>query len=395
MEGHIHKRVRVDGAGKSHVLWYVILELERGVNGRRRQKWHGGFATRKDAEAARAKLVNEINTGLYLPSNGATLGAWIEDNWLPMMSTQVKSSTWSSYSANMKRHVLPAIGGVKFKSLTAGHLDKLYAALGNGSSATGAHLSPKTIRYIHTTLHKCLSDAVAAGMMQSNPADRSHPPKPKASQNTEIKVWTPPQLSAFLNAARHDRLYAAFHLLAMTGMRRGEVLGLRWDDIDVAKARLAIRRGLISVNYNLEFSTPKTHQARVVDLDPTTLAHLATHRDNQASEKTAWGAGYLHSDQVFTREDGSLVHPESLSDRFEVLQHRIDLPVLRLHDLRHTHASIALSIGIPVKVISERLGHETPAFTLKQYAHVLPGMQAEAAVLVASLITSKIQEKPA
>jgi integrase len=175
----------------------------------------------------------------------------------------------------------------------------------------------------------------------------------------------------------------------MTGMRRGEVLGLRWHDIDLSTGRIAIRHTLVSIAYEIQDSTPKTHQARVVDLDPGTIEHLRAHRSRQAVQQEDWGAGYEESDLVFRREDGSPIHPDSFTQAFDAEVRRSGLPRIRLHDLRHTHATNALRAGIPVKVISERLGHENPAFTMKQYAHVLPGMQAEAAALIAALVAGR------
>ena len=172
----------------------------------------------------------------------------------------------------------------------------------------------------------------------------------------------------------------------MTGMRRGEVLGIRWQDLDFDAARLAVRHTITAVGYEVHESTPKSHQARTIDLDPGTIQQLKDHRQRQPDEKAAWGPSYQDSNLVFRREDGSPVHPQLFSQQFERIMRNSDLPKIRLHDVRHTHATIALRAGVPVKVISERLGHEDPAFTMKQYAHVIPGMQAEAALLIAELV---------
>jgi integrase len=388
MDGHIHKRVRTTKEGRQTTTWYVVVELERGSDGRRRQKWHGGFRTRKEAEAARAKLVNEINSGVYVAPGRTTLGDWVEASWLPTMRTQVKPSTWDSYMRNLRLHVLPRLGGRLLQQMTPTVLNNLYADLMESGRKNGrpGGLSAKTVRYVHTTLHKVLADAVDAGMIPNNPADRARPPKPKVGPQTEMRCWNAEQLAKFLVHVDGHRLQAAFHLAAMTGMRRGEVLGLRWQDIDFEASRLAIRHTLVSVGYRLQDSTPKTHQARVVDLDGGTLDLLRMHRARQEAERDAWGPDFQENDLVFRREDGSPVHPDSFTQAFDAEVRRCALPRIRLHDLRHSHATIALRAGVPVKVISERLGHENPAFTLKQYAHVIPGMQAEAAALIASQV---------
>ena len=201
-----------------------------------------------------------------------------------------------------------------------------------------------------------------------------------------MQFWAPGELREFLGSVRGSRLEAAWHLAAMTGMRRGEILGLRWRDVDLDACRLAIRQTILSIAYEVTVSTPKTHQARTVDLDEATVAQLRAHAERQQLERAAWGAGYVDNDLVFCRENGEPSHPDTFTQSFERAIAKTALPKIRLHDLRHTHATIALRAGVQVKVISERLGHESPAFTLKQYAHVLPGMQAEAAAEIARLV---------
>lgn len=389
MQGHIHKRVRATKDGRQTTTWYVVVDLSRGPNGRGRQKWHGGFRTRREAEVARAKLANEMHSGLYVEPSKVTLQEWVDSSWLPTMRSQVKPSTWDSYMRNLRLHVLPVLGHRTLQQLTPIALNGLYAELmasGKQTRADGG-LAPKTVRYVHATVHKVLADAVGAGLLQTNPADRARPPKPRAGRQREMQVWTVAQLAEFLAHLDGHQLHTAFHLAAMTGMRRGEVLGLRWNDVDLTAGRVAVRHTLVSVAYEVQSSTPKTHQARVVDLDPGTIEQLRAHRTRQTAQREAWGAGYRESDLVFRRQDGSPIHPDSFTQAFDAEVRRSGLPRIRLHDLRHTHATIALRAGIPVKVMSERLGHENPAFTMKQYAHVLPGMQAEAAVLIAALVT--------
>lgn len=172
----------------------------------------------------------------------------------------------------------------------------------------------------------------------------------------------------------------------MTGMRRGEVLGLRWSDVDLDAARISVRQAVVSVAYAILESTPKAHQARVIDLDEVTVEQLRLHRQRQQLEREDWGTEYASWDLVVAKENGEPIHPDSFSQAFERLVKNAGLRRIRLHDLRHTHATLAVKAGVPVKVISERLGHESPAFTLKQYAHVMPGMQAEAASEIADLV---------
>jgi integrase len=385
MRGHIHKRVRTNAAGKKTVRWYVVVDVGLDGGGRRRQKWHGGFATRREAEVERARIVNELHTGGYVSPQRATLAEWVRQSWLPMTKTRVKPSTYDSYRSNMETHVLPALGGQALPALTAPMLNTLYADLLNHGGDRGP-LAPKTVRYIHTIVHKALADAVDAGILGANLAERAKPPRPNRGRARTIECWEPSELAAFLESVEGTRLEPAWRLAAMTGMRRGEVLGLRWRDVDLDQSRIAVRNAIVSVAYQILESSPKSHQARVIDLDPGTTAMLRRHRDRQTNEREELGAEYDDRDLVICAEDGSPIHPQSVSQAFDRAVARADVRKIRLHDLRHTHATIAVRAGVPVKVISERLGHESPAFTLKQYAHVMPGMQAEAAKLIAAVV---------
>jgi integrase len=385
MQGHIHKRVRTDRHGKETTRWYVVLDLGFDEDGRRRQKWHGGFRTRREAEAARAQLVNDVNNGAYVIPGRTTLSEWIRDSWLRMTEPRVKPTTFHSYRQNLELHVIPVLGQKRLQQLTPPMLTGLYGRLAQASEERRG-LSAKTISYIHSTLHKVLSDAVDSGLLIKNVAAAAKPPRPNRRATDGIQAWEPNELARFLQAVRGSRLEAIWRLSAMTGMRRGEVLGLRWCDVDLDRARLSVRQALVAVGYEVVHSTPKSHGARVIDLDAETVNQLRAHREGQTKERAEWGNDYRNQDLVVAKENGEPIHPHTFSQTFERLIEKHCLRKIRLHDLRHTHATLALKAGVPVKVISERLGHESPAFTLKQYAHVIPGMQAEAAAQVAAMI---------
>lgn len=382
MSGHVHKRVRTTESGKETTLWYVVVDVGVGSDGRRRQKWHGGFKTRREAEAARAKIVNDLNTGSYVQPDRTALAEWVRDSWLPMIQTRIKPSTFDSYRRNMELHVLPALGHRPLQQLTAPMLNALYAGLMTHERA----LSAKTVSYIHTTVHKALADAVDADVLPRNVGERAKPPRPSRRSTNGIDAWQPDELSSFLEHVRGNRLEAIWRLAAMTGMRRGEILGLRWSNLDLKAARLSVRHAVVAIAYATIESTPKSHNARVIDLDRDTVEQLQAHRRRQQQERDEWGSDYQDGDLVVAKENGEPIHPHTFSQSFKRLVRNAGLRPIRLHDLRHTHATLALKAGVPVKVVTERLGHESPAFTLKQYAHVLPGMQAEAAMKVAELV---------
>jgi len=385
MQGHIHKRTRTTKNGKETTRWYVVVDVGIDTDGRRRQKWHGGFCTRREAEVARAKLVNDLHTGSYVVPGRVTLAEWVRECWLPVTEARVKPSTFDSYRRNIETHVLPALGTKPLQQLTPPMLSALYVKLAKGEEGRKP-LSAKTINYIHTTIHKVLEDAVDAGLVARNVADRAKPPRPTRRSMNGIQAWEPHELARFLDCVRRTRLEAIWRLAAMTGMRRGEILGLRWTDLDLGAARLSVRHAVVAVAYATVESTPKSHDARVIDLDHETVEQLQEHRRRQQKERNEWGTDYQDRDLVVAKENGEPIHPHTFSQSFERLVKNAGLRTIRLHDLRHTHATLALKAGVPVKVMSERLGHESPAFTLKQYAHVIPGMQAEAAAQIARLV---------
>jgi len=385
MQGHIHKRVRTDRHGKETVRWYVVIDRGFDHGGRRRQKWHGGFRTRHEAEAVQAKLVTDVNTGSCVAPSRTTVGDWITDSWLPMTEPRVEPSTFFSYKRNLEIHLLPALGSKLLQQLTPPMLTVLYANLAAGSESRRP-LSAKTISYIHSTVHKVLADAIDVGLLGRNVAASAKPPRPARRATDGINAWEPNELTAFLAEVRGSRLEAIWRLSAMTGMRRGEILGLRLSDLDLDRSRLSVRQAIVSVGYEIVHSTPKSHSARVIDLHAETVDQLRAHRTRQEAERGEWGAEFQDHDLVVAKENGEPIHPHTFSQAFERLIEEANLRRIRLHDLRHTHATLALKAGVPVNVISEWLGHESPAFTLKQYAHVIPAMQAEAAAQVAAMI---------
>ncbi len=316
------------------------------------------------------------------PLDTPTLTSFVRDEWLPSMRGRLKASTWDSYRRNMDLHILPVLGRSRIGELTPRQLNALYGRLLERGRRNGAGgLSPTTVRYIHVILHGALADATDLGLVAENPASRAKPPRLCPSSH-ETSVWCADDLHRFLRSIADEPLYPAVHLAALTGMRRGEILGLRWGDLDLPNRRLVVRHTLVSIAYEVHESTPKTHRPRQVDLDEGTAQTLAQHQ----ATLIANGRGVGFSDLVFTDEAGARLHPDLFTQRFDRLVARSGLRRIRLHDLRHTHATLGLAAGVPVRVMSERLGHASPEFTMRQYQHVLPGMQAAAAQQIADLL---------
>jgi integrase len=278
------------------------------------------------------------------------------------------------------RRVTERIGGRRLQSLTPAMLNRLYGELGE-------HLAPRTVRGVHTVLRQALADAVAWQRLPRNPADHAKPPSIASVGEMPPRTWSARQLDDFLAHVRDDRLSAAWRVLAMTGLRRGELLGLHWDAVDLDTGRLAITQTLIEGKGAPRFSEPKTKRGRrSVALDPGTVDALREHRERQLDERLDWGPAYQDHELVFCREDGTPIWPRTFSRFFDHHVHDAELPKIRLHDLRHTHATLALHAGVHPKVVSERLGHSTVAITLDIYSHAVPAMQADAAAKVAALV---------
>ncbi len=195
-----------------------------------------------------------------------------------------------------------------------------------------------------------------------------------------MRVWSPDELTQFLASIDGNRNEALFRLLAMTGMRRGEVVALRWSDVDIAHRRLTVNQSVSVIGGEEIVDAPKTRRSRrVIDLDPETVSLLKQHRARQRELFLMVGVAATASDRVFTNELGDPLRPASVGQAFRRLVDAAGVPVIRLHDLRHTHASHLLMAGVNVKVVSDRLGHASVSFTLDTYGHVMPGQQAEAA----------------
>ncbi|MEX1092674.1 MAG: site-specific integrase [Acidimicrobiia bacterium] len=386
MRGHVHKRIRTCKNGRKSILWYVIVELPSTADGKRRQKWHGGFETKKAAEAVRARLVHELTTGFYVEPSTMRFDEWLLDHWLPVVKTRVKPTTYQAYKSAITHHIGPELGGIQLGKLTSQMIVRLYQRLLEvGNVRTGTGLSPASVRGVHVIIRKSLGDALDAGLIPRNPAEKAKAPRP-GSLEDGLRYWTPPELKRFLELIEGHRLQAALHLLAMTGARRGEIAGLRWIDVDLEGARITIRQSLNAVGGEIYISSPKSDRGRTVDLDRGTVDVLRRHRDLQL----ACGERFLNRPGgegfVFRARDGSRIDPRSLSAAFRWVADQSNLPRIRLHDLRHSHASIAVKAGVPIGVISERLGHASPEFTLHRYAHVMPGMQRDAADRIARAV---------
>ncbi len=368
----------------------VVVELDRDpLTGKRRQRWHSGYRTKRLAEDALTAMADSVNKGTYVAKSKQSLTAYVEE-WLRAIEPTVRPSTHYSYARNLRLHVLPYLGTTTLHAVDAGMLNGLYATLlasGRRDHEAGG-LSPRSVRYVHTIAHRAFKDAVKWGRLARNPADAADPPRASSSGRPESVTWTAEQLRTFLAGTRDNRHGTAYLVLATTGLRRGEALGLRWRDLDLAAGRAAIRQTVIAVRHTPMLGTPKTAKGRrTITLDKGTVAALREHRKAQAVERLRMGSGWVDHDLVFAHIDGAMLHPERFTRSFSDAVKRSGLPTIRLHDLRHGWATMALSAGVHPKVVQERLGHANIGVTLDTYSHVTGSLHDDAAEQVAALFS--------
>ncbi len=366
------------------------------ATGDRRQIKRRGFTRERDAYTALRRSLGRVEEGRHVDHSRLTVGAYLR-GWLEGLA--VKPTTLSNYRVNVHTHLIPTttkdgrsrpgLGGLRLQQLTAEHLDTLYRWLERQGRKDGQGLAPKSVRHVHTTIRKALQDATQRGYVIRNVADLAHPPTQRqARSRSEQAVWGPTQLRAFLDAAGEDRLYAAMLLLATTGMRRGEVAGLRWSILDLDAGQLRVRFTTTMVGSDVvDQDSAKTDAGeRTIALDPVTVTALRDHRRAQLEERLAAGELWTDSGRVFTDEIGRPIRPDVLLRRLKAFAKAADLPAVTVHQVRHSYATAALRAGVPAEVLSKRLGHSSVAITLDIYRHVQEGEDAAAAALAAGAI---------
>lgn len=376
MKGHIRKH---------RDSWAIIVELPRDPQtGKRRQKWVTLKGTRTDAEKKLAELLHQVNTGSFSrPGKKLTvenfLTQWLND----YAAINVRPLTKQSYEHWIRKQINPAIGTLLLSRLQPSHLQTFYRkALETGRIDGKGGLSRSSVVHIHRILHDALSYAVQCGLLSRNVADTVKPPR---ACHKEMRTLDSVGVSRLLEASKDTIYYHIFHLAVFTGMRRSELLGLRWRDVDLDMATVSVVQTLHCLGKGkVIFQEPKSSKGkRQIALSPAAVIALREHRQQQELERLDCllkGAPVVYDDLVFSNSDGSPLLPNSVTHAFIKTVRRLGLREVRFHDLRHTHASLMLKQGIHPKIVSERLGHATIGITLDTYSHVTPGLQEAAAL---------------
>jgi integrase len=381
MRGHVARR------GDS---WAWMFDVGPDpATGKRRRRSRSGYKTQREATAAMRTAMRATETGTVEPGEVPTVAAYI-DEWLARRRASLRLSTWESYRDVLEGRVVPRLGALRLDRVTATHVAEMLVDLtehGGRAARRGPGLSAKSVKYTLSVLNFVLKDATKRGVIARNPAE--HVDRPRVTKQ-EMRWWSADEARAFLEAAAGDRYVALWTLALTTGMRRGELLGLKWPDIDLEAGRLAVRRTLVTVAYQIRWSEPKTAASRrVVALDPGTVAALRAHRARQLEERLAVGSGYLDQELVFAAVAGEPLHPDTVTKHFDRLVARAGVPRIRLHDTRHTAATLMLEAGVPLKAVTERLGHSSTQITSDLYQHVGETMQEEAAAKLGAALLER------
>jgi integrase len=359
------------------------------VDGRRVERGEGPFRRKADAEEWLAGQLQLQREGRPVVPGKVTVGDLLDD-WLASCQPRVSPNTWEEYERHARLRLRPHLGHHRVTELRPGHIAVMLNELRHPEAnlhrgMKGRRLSETTLQHVHDTLNAALAYGVRQRMLAHNPAGDVDRPR---RTDTEMQVWTADELASFLATIEGERLHPVFHLAAFTGARRSELLGLQWPDVDLRGATVSVRRARVRADGEMvtRSRTKSARGTRVVDIDPTTVAVLRRWKRAQKAERLAWGAGYQPGGAVFTAPDGPALHADRVADRFIALvAQRDDLPRIRFHDLRHTHASLLLAAGVPPVDVAARIG-DSLATLMSTYAHVIPRRGHQAAAAFAELL---------
>jgi integrase len=382
MKGHIRER--------SPGHFAIILETRDPGTGKRRRRWHSFKGGKRDAQIECARLISAMKGGTYVEPNKLTLAQFM-DKWLEHARSKVSPRTHERYGEIITKNIVPALGGTLLTKLRPVQISDAYAnALAHGRRDGKGGLSPGTVVYVHRVLKHALADAVRWELLPRNPTDAVDPPKIERGSMTTYDIA---QTAELLEVLRGSRLFVPVILGVLCGLRRGEICALRWRHVDLEGGNLAVAESAEQTKAGVRYKPPKSGRGRSVALSATVIEHLREHRRDQAEQLSRLDRRQSDDMFLYIREDGEPMQPRSLTQGWRQAIGQTGLPRIRLHDLRHGHATHLLASGVHPKVASERLGHSRVGITLDLYSHVLPGMQEDAAARVDEALRAALERR--
>jgi len=370
---------------RSKGSWEVCIDTGRDpATGKRQRHFESVKGTKKAAQQRMHELLHTLEQGAYIRPSRLTvtqfLGEWLRD----YVELNCSPRTKASYEMITRCHLIPELGSISLSQLEPRHLQAFYRRQRERGRVDGkGQLSPQTVRYCHSLLAEALGYAVKMGLLSRNVAQATEAPR---ADHKVMPTLAPEDVPRFLEVAQESPYYIFFYLLLHTGLRRGEALALRWKNVDLGLASLGVSAYLsvTETAYKLGgtciIKEPKTsHSRRRIALSPSLGLVLRQHRSAQEVQRALLGKPLIDEDFVFAHPDGTPLDPSTVSHTFNKIIRKAGLPHIRLHDLRHTHASLLLQAGVHPKIVQERLGHSSIRVTLDTYSHVIGGLQEVAA----------------
>ena len=373
MKGHIRER--------SPGHWAIILDVQDAATGRRRRKWHSFKGTKRQAHEECARLVAAMKAGSYVEPSKITLAEFF-DRWLNHIKPNVSPRTLERYEEIAKKNLVPLLGAVSITKLRPIDISQAYAtALTSGRRRGKGGLSARTVHHMHRVLSQALKQAVRWDLLLRSPCDRlEKKDRPKVEKKPVATIDAAETVKA-IAAARDRRLFVPILLGSMCGMRRGEIVALRWKNVDLDRAQIAVVASIEQTKAGCREKEAKAGRSRTIAMPALLVDELRAYRLTQAQEMLRLGMRPSGETLVVTKEDGSGMQPRSLTHAVAEFMKGLGSKV-RLHGLRHSHASHLLAANVHPKIVQERLGHSGIAITMDIYSHLMPNMQADAAAKV-------------